>query len=265
MIDYRKENTYKIYIHISPSNKYYVGVTCQKYNQRWRNGEGYSYNTHFYRAIKKYGWDNFEHFIFAENLTRKEACNMEIKLIKELKSNNYNYGYNICSGGEGATGLFGEKNPNYGHKWSNEQRNKMSKYKKEHPVRISEQGRLNKSTYMKRKWEDENYRKSMSGKNSPCYGRVGVLHPMYGKHDKEHPYSKPVICINTKCVYQSAMNAHIKTGANHSKLCMCCRGERKSCGKDSNGKPLYWMYYSDYLKKNNINDEEARTSLFFVE
>ena len=238
MIDYRDNNIYKVYIHISPSTKYYVGITCQPYNQRWRNGEGYSYNTHFYRAIQKYGWNNFQHFIFAENLTKKEACDIEIKLISALESNNYNYGYNLCSGGEGATGLFGEKNPNYGHKWSNEKRKRMSDYMKKHPVIVSEQGKINKSLYMKNKWKDITYRESNNGKNAPCYGRTGTLHPMYGKHDKDNPNSKPVICLDTKYVYSSATNAHIITGINHSKLCMCCRGERKSCGTDNNNNPI---------------------------
>lgn len=101
MIDYRENNKWTVYIHISPSNKYYVGITSLENPQiRWRYGYGYKYNSHFWNAIKKYGWNNFQHEIFANHLTKDEACNMEITLIKLLKSNNNKYGYNKSSGGE---------------------------------------------------------------------------------------------------------------------------------------------------------------------
>ena len=47
-------------------------------------------------------------------------------------------------------------------------------------------------------------------------------------------------------IYDSAIEASRETGINHSKICMCCRGERKSCGKDEQGNKLHWMYYDDY-------------------
>ena len=41
-IDYRKNNNYSVYVHISPSNKYYIGITKFKPSQRWgKNGCGY--------------------------------------------------------------------------------------------------------------------------------------------------------------------------------------------------------------------------------
>ena len=81
-IDYRKNNNYSVYIHISPSNKYYVGITKLEPSRRWgKNGCGYK-KQGFYNAIQKYGWDNFKHEIIAEHLTESEACNMEITLIK---------------------------------------------------------------------------------------------------------------------------------------------------------------------------------------
>lgn len=64
-------------MHISPSNKRYIGITSQKPEIRWANGKGYSYNKHFYRAIQKYGWDNFEHRILCQlraTLVEVEAC-----------------------------------------------------------------------------------------------------------------------------------------------------------------------------------------------
>ena len=53
------ENNYTVYMHISPSNKRYIGITSKSVNKRWNNGLGYIKNDHFWRAIQKYGWNNF--------------------------------------------------------------------------------------------------------------------------------------------------------------------------------------------------------------
>lgn len=111
-----------VYVHISPSNKYYVGITSQKPNDRWRNGKGYKHNNYFYKAIQKYGWDAFQHEVVSENLTEFEAKNLECVLIKKFQSNNSHYGYNLTDGGDGAVGVqhFGESNPFYGKHHSDE-------------------------------------------------------------------------------------------------------------------------------------------------
>lgn len=142
MIDYRENNIWSVYIHISPSNKYYVGITSQNpIKIRWgKEGKGYKRSQYFWRAIQKYGWDNFQHEIFAEHLTKEEACKMEKTLIRELNSNNRDYGYNICSGGEGATGLYGEKNPNYGLHRTDKQRKRMSEAAKKKTYQFNEKG-----------------------------------------------------------------------------------------------------------------------------
>ena len=88
---------YTVYVHISPSNKYYVGITKQKVARRWRYGSGYKQNKHFYSAIQKYGWNAFQHEIIANNLTKDEACKFEIALISVLKSNQKEFGYFVIA------------------------------------------------------------------------------------------------------------------------------------------------------------------------
>lgn len=109
---------YYVYLHINKINgKIYVGITRKtNVNDRWHNGRGYQYNQHFWSAIKKYGWNNFEHEIFASNLTEEEASNMEKLLIEKLDTTNPNNGYNIASGGYNNRGLKGVHNPFYGVK-----------------------------------------------------------------------------------------------------------------------------------------------------
>ena len=98
-----ENNNYKVYMHTSPSGKVYVGITCQPTYVRWKNGNGYKNNKHFYNAIIKYGWDNFEHQIILENVSKETACAVEIELISKYRSNQFKYGYNRSTGGEFAT------------------------------------------------------------------------------------------------------------------------------------------------------------------
>ena len=91
-----------VYVHLNKVNhKVYVGITSQRANGRWQNGKGYKKQPKFDNAIKKYGWDNFEHIIVAEDLTKYQACKLERKLIEGLDSTNKQKGYNVALGGEG--------------------------------------------------------------------------------------------------------------------------------------------------------------------
>lgn len=120
-------NNYTVYMHISPSNKIYIGITKQKLQARWgKNGQGYKNNEFFSRAIQKYGWENFTHKILFEDLTKEQAEIKEIELIKLYDTTNKHFGYNIENGGNCSithsaqtiekirVANLGTKNPMYG-------------------------------------------------------------------------------------------------------------------------------------------------------
>lgn len=90
-----------VYMHINKINsKKYIGIT-KDIKRRWQNnGREYKGFTFGY-AIEKYGWDNFDHIILFENLTREEACKKEIELIAYYNTTDNAYGYNISKGGDG--------------------------------------------------------------------------------------------------------------------------------------------------------------------
>lgn len=96
--------SYLIYKHTNKINgKCYIGQTCYTNStHRWHsNGSGYKSQQKFYRAILKYGWENFEHQILIENLTKQEADELEIAYINQFDS--IENGYNLLIGGSGQT------------------------------------------------------------------------------------------------------------------------------------------------------------------
>lgn len=102
-----------VYVHLNKINgKMYIGMSQRDDpNKRWKNGKGYDYNWHFKSAIEKYGWNNFEHIIFASNLTESEASNTEKYLIEYFHTTDRKYGYNFAEGGYNNRGLKGSMNP----------------------------------------------------------------------------------------------------------------------------------------------------------
>ena len=125
-------NNYIVYKHIFPNNKIYIGLTRQKPERRWRNGDGYSRQKLLYNAINKYGWHNIEHKILYTNLMKEEAEKKEIELIKEYKCNQIKYVYNSNDGGNCADDLSEESRKKIGDahrgiKFSDDRKDKIRK------------------------------------------------------------------------------------------------------------------------------------------
>lgn len=205
------ERKYIVYKHITPSGKIYIGLTCQKSNSRWANGNGYKGSPHFYAAVKKYGWDNIEHSILVENLSKREATWLEKYLIRYYCSDNKMYGYNLTAGGEGSLGRkrteetkakWREKMA--GHNTSEETRKKISNSLMGHYVSEESKAKMSAS-HMKPK-------KERVIKKNLVRSREGSNNSFYGKHHSENTKRqialhnanrKSVLCIETGEVYES--------------------------------------------------------------
>ena len=62
-----------------------------------------------------------------------------------------------------------------------------------------------------------------------------------------------VVCVTTGEVFDSMRSASRKYNINSSRICSCCKGNRKFAGK-LNNIPLHWMYLSEFntfLKQND--------------
>lgn len=211
--------TYCVYIHTNKINgKKYVGQTIHgdNPNERWKNGKGYKGVTYFRNAIEKYGWDNFDHEIVANNLTADEADNFERLLIEKLDLRNPDKGYNLESGGvknkthadstkmkisEAKLGtLTGENNPMYGI--SPQERMDAETYKiwkeKLQQINLSEESRQRR--------REKNLGKKYSDEVNSKKGLKGSDHPMYGKHHSEETKEK-LRQANTGRKYSDEINA----------------------------------------------------------
>lgn len=214
------ENNYCVYKHTSPSNKVYIGITCQEPEKRWKGGYGYLNNKHFTNAIKKYGWDNFTHEVLFTGLTKDEACQKEIELIAFYKSNQFDFGYNRSSGGESNKGWHHTEEArkkigiaSLGNKYGlgKESRLKGTKLSEEHRKKLSESHKGKISGMKGKKMSEESCRKigdSKKGQTPWIKGKhhsdetkrkmsdnrkgkmVGENHPFFGKHHSDETRHK---------------------------------------------------------------------------
>lgn len=227
-----------IYMHTSPSGKKYIGQTCQRLNRRWRNGEGYKRNTYFWRAIQKYGWDNFKHEIIFQCESLDEANRMEEWLISVHKSNDPKYGYNISGGADGRgkvaestkellrkahKGRFaGEDNPNYGRKHTEEERKRMSEANKKY-FEIHGHG----PSYGRKVSDELRAKLSEVRKNS-----VAVQEHMKKMNMAK---AKTVLCVETNTFYPSTHEVERQTGYRQANIAKACRENGRAYG-------LNWRY-----------------------
>jgi len=245
------EKMYKVYKHTlskSVSKKdndmVYIGITNRSPYDRWgKNGTHYKYNEHFSRAIVKYGWDNFLHEILFDGLTKKEAENLEVELIKKYNSANENFGYNKALGGS-SVGKHTEKTKKIisekaKERFRNPDNNPM--YGKHH----SEETKAKIAIMASQRKASEETRRKLSelnaGENNCMYGKT---HTKEAREKISKALSKPVRCIETGVVYPSEIEAKRQTGVDNSMIHRYIIGNANYAGKLPDGTKLHWEYVS---------------------
>lgn len=184
------EENYIVYKHTCKDNgKIYIGLTGTSLLTRTGyNGEGYLHKKkngdyvqpQLARAILKHGWDNFEHKILFDGLTKEEADKKEKEMIVFYDSRNPQKGYNTREGGSNGklsedtkdklrknmTGRYnGEKNPFFGKTHSEETKRIIGEKNKIHSANRDISGENNPMWGRKLTPEEKEKRKSMLGKH----------------------------------------------------------------------------------------------------
>ena len=225
----------------------YVGITSQKPTERWKNnGDGYKRCPIFYRAIQKYGWENFEHQVFASNLTKEEAENMEMTLIEKLETQNRNFGYNILEGGSSpvlteeikqkiSKSKLGKLNPMYGRKHTEEEkenlRNKMlGENNPRYGIHLSEEIRNKISKSLTGRKASEEARRNQS------QAQIGLLKGRKRPEGGGRP-AKKIRCVETGKTFDSVAEAarYYNIGGK-SNISRCAKGIQKTSGG------FHWEY-----------------------
>lgn len=242
---------YTVYMHKCPNGKVYIGITSRRPKARWVCGNWYIKNEHFYRAIQKYGWENIEHIIVEQNLSKKDAAELEIKLIKEYKSNDYKFGYNMSSGGEfGGSGVIvsqetraklsqkrkGRKMPEYvknkiseslkGHYISEETKKKISQSLKAKNMK----GNVSVSDTTKEKLRIANTGKKVSEETKNILRKKcsGWHHTEEAKRKIREKNEKPVYCFETDKTYRSLSDAGKELNIKPCYISSVCKGKNKT-------------------------------------
>lgn len=233
---------YIVYKHTAPNNKIYIGITSTPTYKRWDSGNGYK-GQFFYRAIQKYGWENIKHEILFSDLTKEEACQKEMELIKLYKSNQREFGYNISNGGNCSESLSEESKKkisdslkkyfelngshNAGKKLSEEHKEKLrvahtgKTLNDEQKRKISEREKGSKHwCYGKPRSEETKRKISESLKGKSVYDHSCIMKKVY-QYDKEN---------NLLNVYNSLYEASLIVPNKHSKsnISACCLGRVKT-------------------------------------
>lgn len=243
--------SYSVYKHTSPNGKCYIGITQQIPQKRWKNnGRGYTNNKHFWRAIQKYGWDNFKHEILYTGLTKEEAEQKEIELIAYYDSANPLKGYNRDLGGNSigkhseetkrkmSEAQKGEKHHHYNKCYPEEVRKKQSVarmgeknhfYGKHH----SEETKMKIREMATGRTRSEDVKRKLSN--------IQKSRTQYEINEIFKHRSRRVLCIETGVVYDSAGEIKRLLGISTSQIGRACKGKQKtSCG-----------YHWKYVDENN--------------
>ena len=261
----KEQPNYLVYIHKNKiNNKVYIGQTHQLPYQRWgKNGNGYKTSPHFYRAIQKYGWNNFQHIIVKDHLTAEEADKLEMKLIQQYNSIDNDYGYNMRLGGE------------HGFYYTEEQKKQLSSllkknshnHKNARKVRCKETNDIFGTVADAQRWANTSHifdvlagKRQYAGRNpitgdklSWEYASQDSKITIICKEKIDSPFPKlengiiKVVCVNTGREFFSMKQAANWCGLKDtSNIGRCCKGLRETAGTHPQTKErLKWKYANE--------------------
>lgn len=251
-------NNYIVYMHINKiNNKKYIGQTNQGLKKRC-GSQGQRYKKQpFYNAIKKYGWDNFNHIILKQNLSEEEADFYEQYFIKKYNTTNKKYGYNVTLGGNSNTL---NKKQKEAIRQLNYQKWKDGTFKKiintevycveldlyfESALEAERQLQIDNSSIQKVCKKELNYAGIKDGKPLHWLYKKDVnlttITELKNKKEILKGISIPVYCVELNQVFKNATEAEKILKINASSIRKVINGKQKTAGK------MHWIERRDLI------------------
>lgn len=200
------------------NGKVYIGQTTDE-RQRKKDHRNSKVEDHFHRAIRKYGWDNFEYEVIFETLSSDKdrlkylLDTMEKYFIKKYDSHGKG-GYNCTDGGGGCLGYLHSEETreklsiaNRGKKRTEETKRKISEARKGRKHTEEAKKKLSEINRGKRLSEDAK-RKLSEAKKKPI-----------------NQYTKDGVLI---CTYKSLGDVAKQNNWKRSNIGECARGKNKT-------------------------------------
>ena len=241
------------------------------------------------KAVDKYGKENFKKDILQICESEEMAYEWEKVYIEQVKAYKNTQYYNIHLGGNGFVSENVKllwKNDNYRNKvsasrkqlWRNREfRDKEIKRRQEigkNPEFLKKVSEASKKSWAKKDYKDKQLKRLEEMRNNPeiqkkrsesMRGRTLSVEQIekirlsnIGKNKgSKSSLSKPVICLNTKEIFESTRIAGERYNCDNSGISKSCNNLLKiSCGK-LNGKRLFWIKLEDFNKL----DKEEKSNL----
>ena len=200
----------------------YIGQTCQNSAQRWRLGNGYRKCTVFYKAILKYGWENFSHEILETDLQSLEQANEReqywIAFYNTYVGNADSKGYNMTPGG--SSGGFSL------HKHSQASKEKIS---------------IAGKTKIRSAASRERYRQAALRRPPMSTAIKQKISQTRKERNFPSPTTTQIICVETGKLYSSIKEAVALTG--YTSIPKCIQGKLLTAGG------YHWLKYSELTKE----------------
>lgn len=216
---------WSIYCHINKINgKRYIGLSKNP-KKRWGfQGNNYKNNHHklFWKAILKYGWNNFDHLILEENIPTLEIANERekywIAYYHTYIGDTNCWGYNATIGGDGTKG----------HKMSEEEKIWRRQLRLGKPMPVEWKQHMSKTRRGKK--QNLTPKKLEALRNSA--------------HAMAEVNKQKVICLETGIIYDSITEAAKQTGLNINSISACVNHRLKSI------KGTHWQKINKENKEN---------------
>ena len=239
-----------IYMYINKINgKRYIGQTNDFVRRHMEHKKPSTNEQPIDMAFNKYGADNFDIVILAENLTEEQMNEYEKFFIKRYNTLVINdKGYNIKDGGQKENWM----------KYASEDKKEAFKQKcrerrgEKHPrygMKVSEETKQKQSNSMKKYFENGG-KNSFEGKHHTEETKQKISETLKQNGSSKganNPSAKAVVCIETGEVFQTMKDAAEWCGQKCiTSIAKSCKGEVKSAGKHPITKEkLHWKYYKD--------------------